>query len=288
MTNVKVSVLVPVYKTNEVHLRACIESILNQTFDNFELLLLDDCPEDTISEKIIKSYTDKRIKYFRNDVNLGISLSRNKLIDLAKGEYLAVMDHDDVSVPERLAKQVAFLDTHPEVGIVSGEVLKFPQNKISKNPIDDHQIKLALMTVSCIAHPAAMIRKKVLFDNNIRYEKEFSPAEDYALWCRLIPYTQFHNLPDVMLHYRWHANNTSITQNDKMRHASLAVRSFVQAQNPALYQEFLLKATQKSVLSLFGVLPLVTIVKKGYKSKIILFGCIPLFVYKTSTKLKGN
>ena len=110
---VKVSVLMPVYKTNEKFLREAIESILGQTFSDFEFLILDDCPEDD-RESIVKSYDDKRIKYIKNEKNLGITPSRNKLIDMAEGEYLAVFDHDDISLPERFQKQVEFLDNHPE------------------------------------------------------------------------------------------------------------------------------------------------------------------------------
>ena len=103
---VKVSVLMPVYKTPEKYLRAAIESILQQTFTDFEFLILDDYPLDN-RQKIVASYADKRIKYFENSQNMGISASRNKLIDMAKGEYLAVFDHDDISLPQRLEKEVA-------------------------------------------------------------------------------------------------------------------------------------------------------------------------------------
>ena len=91
----KISVLMPVYKTPEAYLKAAIESILAQTFGDFEFLILDDCPQDD-RQKIVESYGDKRIKYIKNPQNMGISAARNKLIDLAKGEYLAVFDHDDI------------------------------------------------------------------------------------------------------------------------------------------------------------------------------------------------
>ena len=113
---VKISVLIPVYNA-EAFLENSINSILNQTYRDFELLLLNDCSKDN-SEKIIKTYTDSRIKYFKNDQNLGISGSRNKLMDLAQGEYLAIMDNDDISLPDRFEKQVAFLDAHKDITIV--------------------------------------------------------------------------------------------------------------------------------------------------------------------------
>ncbi len=106
MKTPKVSVLMPLYKTNEAYLREAIDSVLNQTYTDFELILLDDCPTDT-REHVVCTYNDERIRYLKNERNLGITPSRNKLLDLARGEYIAVMDHDDISHPERFAKQVA-------------------------------------------------------------------------------------------------------------------------------------------------------------------------------------
>ncbi len=282
----QVSVLVPIYKPRQEYLRECIESVLSQTFKNFELLLLDDCPEDKTAEQVIKEYDDPRIKYVRNQVNLGIPASRNKLIDMAQGEYLAVMDHDDISLPDRLAKQVAYMEAHPNVGVVSGQVLKIPQNKPSQNPITNHDIKLALMTVCALSHPCSMIRKSILTAHNIRYEEEFSPAEDYALWCRLLPHTDFYNLPDVILKYRWHKSNTSKLQNSRMTKESIAVRAFVQTENPALYSEFKKRAKYECVVRLFGFIPLLKIIRCNTRIKIYLFSVIPLFSSKSSFKLK--
>ena len=163
----KVSVLMPVYKTKEEYLREAISSILNQTFTDFEFLILDDCPEDD-REEIIKSYKDKRIKYYKNEKNLGITPSRNKLIDMAKGEYLAIFDHDDISLPTRLEKQMAYLDEHPECGVVGCKTQRMSNGKQSKNPTNDHEIKLALMRVCALTHPTSMIRKSVLIKNNMR------------------------------------------------------------------------------------------------------------------------
>ena len=284
----KVSVLMPVYKTNESYLREAIESILNQSFSDFEFLILDDCPTDS-REAVVKSYADNRIKYFKNEQNLGITPSRNKLIDLAQGEYLAVFDHDDISLPERLAKQVAYLDEHPEVGVVGCDV-EFFQNdkKIVRQPVESQKIKVALMSICCVAHSASMIRKSVLLDNGIRYEEEFSPAEDYRLWCRLIPYTEFHNIPEVLFKYRYHVTNTSTTQKNKMDAASFAIRAQVQADFPALYNLFMLEAWRNYRFKLFGVLPLITIKARGFKAKVYLFEIIKLFSCKWSCKLKGH
>ena len=283
----KVSVLMPVYKTKEEYLRAAIESILTQTFTDFEFLILDDCPEDDRGA-VVRSYKDKRIKYFKNNKNLGISASRNKLINMAKGEYLAVFDHDDISLPERLTREAAYLDEHPETGVVASQVKNIIKQHASKNPADDADIKLALMRNCVIPHPASMIRKSVLTENNIYYEERFSPAEDYALWCRLIPYTKFHNLDEVLFWYRDHQENTSHKQNNKMKNATYAIWAFVKTANPLLYEEFLLKAKQTIRIRLFGFIPFLSIIKQTSRIKIYLFEKILLFSCKVAIKLKGT
>lgn len=283
----KVSVLMPVYKTDENYLREAIESILSQTFEDFEFLILDDCPEDD-REEIIKSYKDKRIKYYKNEKNLGITPSRNKLIDMAKGEYLAVFDHDDVSLPERFEKQVQYLDEHQDVGVVLSNVKSLIKGRISANPIDDYNIKMALIRTCAMSHPASMIRKSVLINNNIRYEERFFPAEDYALWCRLIPFTNFYNIPDVLFHYRDHAENTSHKQEAKMQQATLSIWSFVKVENPALHEEFLLKAKRTKRTRLFGFIPFLITITQANRTKTYLFEKILLFTTKEVIKLKGK
>ena len=271
----KISVLMPVYKTNETYLRQAIESILNQTFEDFEFLILDDCPEDS-REHIVKSYDDKRIKYFQNERNWGISLSRNKLIDLSKGEYLAVFDHDDISRPDRLEKEAAYLDANPEVGAVSAQVHTFPRDKISNNPLDDHDIKVALTGKYVISHSASMLRKSVLDKNHIRYEEEYTPAEDYTLWCRLARVTNLHNLPDVLLEYRAHKSNTSNNQKKQMGSAALRARIRYQQEHPSLWAEYKLLAVKIYETYLLGFIPLVKIEISCLRAKIWFCGFLIL------------
>ena len=282
----KISVLMPVYRTNEDFLRQAIESILRQSFADFEFLIVDDCPEDD-REDIIKSYTDPRIRYYKNERNLGIAESRNRLIDMARGEYLAVVDHDDVSLPERFARQIAYLDAHPETGVVGTKLKTIIRKRVSSNPTEDRDIKMALMRTCAVSHQTAMIRKSVLDEHNIRYEKEFSPAEDYCLFCRLISHTGFYNINDeILLYYRDHATNTSHTQFDKMQQATLAVWAFVKAQHPVLYNEFLLKAKHTTFVRLFGFIPLLTVVTKANQTKIYLLSFILLCRLKSVIKIK--
>ena len=124
MKTPKISVLTPMYNTRPDDLRAMIESILNQTYGDFEFLLLNDSPENHELEQIVKSFNDARIKYLVNEKNMGITKSRNKLIELARGEYLAVADHDDNSTPNRFELEVGFLDANPHIGAIGGNVIE--------------------------------------------------------------------------------------------------------------------------------------------------------------------
>lgn len=282
----KVSILLPIYKTKSSFLREAIDSILQQTFQDFELLILNDSPEEVYLDQLVSSYADQRIKYFKNEENKGIPASRNRLIDLAKGAYLAVMDHDDVMLPERLKKQVAYLDEHPEVGVVGGAACLIPSGRIRRNPTDDHDIKLAMMHVPAMMHPASMIRASVLKKTQIRYEGQFSPAEDYGLFARLIPYTQFHNLEDIVLKYRLHATNTSRLQRGKMTSGALAVQAFVSVENPMLYSEFLKSAEHRKRIRLFGKIPFLLMLSRGDLTRVKLFDIIPLCTIKNTIKMR--
>ena len=294
----KVSVLMPVFNTKEEYLRKNMESVLNQSFSDFEYLILDDASKPYI-EEIIKSYSDNRIKYFKNEQNLGISESRNKLLSLATGEYLAIVDHDDISLPERFAKQVAVLDENEDVGVVSSHFVKinkhgkyrsvwrsfFSKKRNNYNVASSHNIKLNLFSSCIVAHPVAMIRKKILQDNNISYEKEFFPAEDYALWCRLIPHTEFYIIPEALLYYRRHSSNT-FKKNYKLgQRASFKIRSFASKENPIIFQEHSIMSYKTYAIKLFGLLPLFKVERRDDFVKIYLFELILLLKLKIKSNL---
>ena len=260
----KISVLIPIYKTGTEYLREAIESILNQTFTDFELLILDDCPEDNRTD-VVKSFKDNRIKYFKNEKNLGITPSRNKLIELAKGKYLAIMDHDDVALPERFAEQVKILDSHSEIGVVGCWVERFPAKKIVKYPENNGEIELYLMQGCAIPHTGAMIRKSAL--GKIRYEEEFSPSEDYALWCRLLGETEFYNIPKILMKYRWYEGNTSKKQSNKVVDAAQRIHTFVRKVHPDVWQDVCENISHLVRMKLFGIIPCGKFVQNGNKRK---------------------
>ena len=270
----KVSVLTPLYNTNPQHLRECIESILNQTFTDFEFIILNDSPENKELDKIVKSYKDKRIKYFKNDKNMGISAARNKLLDMARGEYVAIFDHDDISMPDRLEQEVKFLDDNPHIGVVSGWIECFGFFEVTRNtPKHDFEIKVALTDNCVVCHTAAMIRKSILSDNGIKYEECYTPAEDYCLWARLMDITHFYNIQAVLVKYRTYPTQTSVNQDYKMSIVRRAIYTEIRDKHPYLYKEFLESAHRTRFrVRLFGV-PLLKI-KNNW---VYLFECIPLF-----------
>lgn len=262
-----VSVLMPVYRTKPEHLKATIQSILDQTFKDFEFLILDDCPTDT-REKIIKFFKDKRIKYTQNKQNMGITPSRNKLVQMAKGKYLAVMDHDDISLPKRFEKQVQFLEKHPDFGVVGCQYKMVPNGRKSRLPTTNEEIQIGLMQDCMILHPSSMIRASVLKKNP--YQEEFSPSEDYALWCSLIGKTKFYNLPEILFHYNLHETNTSKVQSQKMQETAKKIRNIVHKENPKLWQDFQNTAPHIVRMKLFGMVPLGKFEQSGNQRKGIL------------------
>ena len=284
----RVSVLMPTYNTHERHLYEAIQSIRKQTFTDFELLILDNASTSIAKiREVVQSFADPRIQFSENESNLGISPSRNKLIRMAQGEYIAVHDSDDISVPDRLQKQVAFLDKNKDVGVVGGSILKMYRGKIITYPADNEVIEELLMLDCVIEHPLAMIRKSVLIDNNIFYEEEYTPSEDYALFCRLIGKIKFANIPDVLLHYRDHNMNTTSTQSKKMREATERLLNFVRTCHPSLWHQAQRHVISVNRYSLFGFLPLLSVRTQGKRTRYLLFDRLPLLQSKKAEVSSG-
>lgn len=206
----KISVLLPIYNTNEKHLKECIESILNQTFKDFELIILNDASTVDL-DNIINSYNDDRIRYYKNETNLGITKTRNKLLELAKGKYIAVADHDDISVAMRFEKEYNFLEKHPNISIVSGWLEIFNENTGRKKLWKRKAYPKYLDFLRGIAlfHPAAMWRKADFEKYNLKYEEGYFGAQDYALFSKAVLYLKSANIQEILLKYRQHNTNAS-------------------------------------------------------------------------------
>ncbi len=196
----KVTILMPIYNSNEIFLRQSIESILNQTYKNFEFLIIDDGSTNNCID-IVKTYNDSRIKIVTNEKNLNLATSLNKGIDIAKGEYIARMDDDDISYPQRLEKQITFMDKNKDVGIC-GTWIK-TKHGTWKTPTNSNIIKCNLFFKNCIAHPSVIIRKEMINKFNLRYNEKYKNSQDYELWTRCSTFFKLANLDEVLLDYRF-------------------------------------------------------------------------------------
>lgn len=223
--NPRVSVLLPVYNA-DAYLREAIDSVLNQTFRDFELIVVEDGSTDG-SVEILRSVPDGRLRLISNDANRGLIYSLNRAIALARGKYIARMDADDISLPERLAKQVSFLDNHPEVAVCGTWFRTIGiHDRIHRHPARHEDIVEDLLHVGCvIGHPTVMFRKSAV--EEIQYESAFEHAEDYRLWARLSSRFKLANIPEVCVLYRTHAEQVSESKAAAQRLAALRIQAFL-------------------------------------------------------------
>lgn len=208
----RVSVVMSVYNTAEKYLREAISSILSQTYDDFEFLIVDD-GSDSYIEEIVGGYSDERIRYFRLSENSGAAVARNYALDKARGEMIAFLDSDDIALPERLEKQLNYLQQHPDIGLVATAFREIGGCVSRRSYGSSDNIKTYLLFIGCaFCHSSVMLRKSILDTNNVRYDNYYVPAEDYALWLELIGHTRFAILPEVLSVYRKHSLSISATQ----------------------------------------------------------------------------
>ena len=201
----KVTVLMPVYN-GEKYLRQAIDSILSQTFSDFNFLIIDDGSSDK-SREIIQSYQDTfpKVKLLSNPQNIGLMASLNKGIKEIGSTYIARMDADDVAFPCRLEKQIQFLEEHPNISVLGTNMIVVDENLnfLEKQclPSKSLQIKWNLYFGCCIAHPTVMMRRSILFDIGV-YNENFknTEAEDYELWLRATKKYEFYNLVQPLLY----------------------------------------------------------------------------------------
>ncbi len=223
------SVVLPCYNAAEF-LQESITSVLNQTFTDFELLIIDDGSIDG-SLEIISIQIDPRIKVIRNEKNLGLIKTLNAGIAAAKGKYIARMDADDVSRSERFEKQISFLEKNLNVGVCGTWMYMIHNKKVYKHRyLTSDSIKSALVFNNPIVHPSVMMRKD-LFNNTEAYDPAFLHGEDYALWISLLGKTDFAVLDEPLIEYRAHADQVSrlfnSTQRDSVKKAQESIFDYL-------------------------------------------------------------
>jgi len=221
-----VSVLLPVYNAAE-HVQEAIQSILNQTFTDFEFLIFNDGSTDE-SRAIIQNIKDERIQFFDYPQNSGHVAHLNEGLRLARGAYIARMDADDIAMPDRFAQQVALLECESDV-VLCGTVYETfgSEQTVVEVPLTDREIRNGLPFHSPMGHPTVMFRKLVIDKHQLYYSEEYMPAEDYKLWYDLSKVGELRNLHNVLLKYRVHKNQISSYKNDiRCQRATNAVRVF--------------------------------------------------------------
>lgn len=183
------------------HLQTAVNSILNQTFQDFEFLIVDDASDD-YSFSLLRAYKDPRVKLMRNSRRKGLSYSLNRALAFARGKYVARMDHDDISLLDRIEVQVAFLETNRGIDIVGSwvETIGIGAHLLWELPTEDEDIKCELMFNPSLVHSSVMFRKSV----GLRYNQNIKQSQDYELWNRVSGRVTFANIDKVLIKYRIH------------------------------------------------------------------------------------
>lgn len=212
---VTVSALMSVWRPDVNHLRAAIASVLAQTFADFELIVVED-PSEVAVAPLLAEFADARVHHVVTPGRVPVSTSRNQALALARGEFVAITDADDLYLPQRFAEQVAFLRSHPDTTACGGQVELIDAEGrhlgFREYPREPAAIAAALRRYNAIAHPTAMVRRAAMVASG-GYDVEVSGCEDYDLWSRLARAGhRLANLPDVLTRYRLHPGSTKATR----------------------------------------------------------------------------
>lgn len=208
-----VSVIMPAYNGAK-YIAEAIESVLRQTYTNWELIIIDDCSiDDTLN--IVKKYQDIRIKILCNEKNMGISYSTNKGIEVSNGKYIALLDDDDMAVEKRLELQVDYMESHSDIDVLGGGVIYTDENSIPykeeacprKNP---KYIKaMLLFAFYCMPNGSAMIRRSFMDMNNLKYQENCYGMQDLKFWIDSSKVGNITTLDESLLYHRMHECNES-------------------------------------------------------------------------------
>lgn len=219
----KISCIMSNFNTPPDYLEKAIESVLNQTFSDFELIIVDDGSNDD-SVSVLKSFEskDKRIKLLYNGKNRGLAYSLNYAIEVAEGEYIARMDTDDYSLPNRFERQIMYMEQNPDIDIIGTYALCFGSLKgFGYTPYTDKDYcRSALLCYDCLIHPTVMMRKSFLEKNNLKYDTAFTCSQDFDLWTRCLEYGDIAILPEVLFLYRYHSSQLTSSKKVIQRECS--------------------------------------------------------------------
>lgn len=215
----KITVFMAAYNAAN-HIKESIQSILDQTFQNFELLIVNDgSTDETVA--IINKFKDPRIRLLYNDKNQGLTYTRNVVVNEARADYIAILDSDDVAIPNRLELQYNFFQEHPDFALCGGHgtVIDEAGNPVDDNrftvPVGAEKIKMMLLFYNTFINSTVMYKTAVLKELN--GYRDYAPAEDYELFIRISDKYPVANLDSVLVKYRIHSSNTSLVQSELSR-----------------------------------------------------------------------
>lgn len=218
-----VSVIMTAFN-EEKYIREAIESVLAQTYKNFEFIIINDGSTDR-TEEIILSFNDKRIRYVKNEQNLKLIASLNKGLDITTGDYITRMDSDDICLPFRFQKQVDFMEKNPEIGLSGAQLTIFGAfSGEMKYPLLHNEIKLGLLVTSCFGNNVVIFRKSIFEKHKLYYPAGYLHAEDYKCWTKWVSFTKTENLDIPLVKYRSHANSVSVKNKITQRETRNRVR----------------------------------------------------------------
>jgi len=219
----KVTVLMPVYNCRK-YIEESVNSILNQTFTDFEFLIIDDCSTDGTRE-YLQALKDPRIRIITKTKNSGITSSLNMGLDAAQGEYIARMDGDDISQPHRFQKQVDLLDYEKDIILCGSWIRLTDKNKVVPYPSSPEEIEEMLFRKNAVAHPTAMLRRSVVAEHGLRYDPALEHSEDYDLWTRMAEFGKMKNIPEPLLIYRVHGNQAASIRKKEQRNNTIRINT---------------------------------------------------------------
>ena len=227
MTTPKISLIMSVYNGQD-YLEEAIQSVLDQTFCDFELIIINDCSNDSTAE-ILADFAskDERVKVHTNEVNLRLPSSLNKAMSLARGKYIARMDADDICLPERLQKQYDFMESHPDVSLSSCRFMTLKNGVISSGGCggksDNESIKALLLVTNPILHPGIIAKADTI--RNLQYDKNFTCTEDMELWTRFVMTDcKIEIIPEYLMLYRLHDKQITETTLEKQHREVVAIQ----------------------------------------------------------------
>jgi glycosyltransferase involved in cell wall biosynthesis len=219
----RITVLMPLYNAGP-YVREAAVSILTGSFRDLELVAIDDgSTDDSVHQ--LKAIDDPRFRVISNPANLGLVATLNSGLELAEGEYVARMDADDVSMPDRLARQLAFMDANPEIGMSGTWARSFgAEREVLRTPLSPTDVHAQLFAYNAMCHPTTILRRQAFLRHALRFSPEAPHAEDLELWMRAAEHFPLANIPAITLRYRVHPGQVS------SRHAAEQLRTVAKLQ----------------------------------------------------------